>query len=140
MNKNLIIGLLVIIVVGVGGYFLVYGKKTATQGNIYQPVTSNSTTQDTTGARQISISAKEFAFSQSTINITKGEKVAIVFTNDGTFSHNFTIADLGLATKTIAPGESDTLIFTPSQSGSFGYACTVDSHKDRGMSGTLVVQ
>jgi nitrosocyanin len=139
MNKNLLIGLGVLLAVAVVGFFFLSGKSYKAPQVVNQTVTTTTTPVDTAGARQINVSAAEFAYNPSTITVKKGEKVAIVFKNDGNFPHNLTIEDLGLATKTIGSGESDTLVFTADKVGSFTFSCTVDSHKDKGLIGTLVV-
>lgn len=143
MNKNLLIGgvLLAVIVVG---YFLVQKKPSSApvvNQNVVSatPVVATTSATPNPNAKAFTVIASEFAFSPTTISVKKGDVVRINFQNNGTVSHNFTIADLNLGTKTIAPGETDTLEFTADTTGSFGYACTVDSHKDKGMVGTLTV-
>jgi len=101
-----------------------------------------STASDGTGTKinEIKISVKEFSYSPSTITVNKGEKVRITLTNDGATDHNLSIQGLGISTKTIGPGESDSIDFTPVTTGSFTFICTVDSHKDLGLTGTLEVK
>lgn len=89
---------------------------------------------------EISISAKEFAYTPSTVTVKKGEAIKINFTNDGTTAHNLSIEGLNVSTKTIGPGESDSITFTPASPGTFKYFCSVDSHRSLGLEGTLVVQ
>ena len=96
--------------------------------------TSNAQTQ------KFTVTGSEFAFTPSTLTVKSGQLVEITFKNMGKYPHNLTITDLNVSTKTINPGESDTLTFTPTKTGSFGFLCTVPTHADRGMKGTLTVQ
>ena len=89
---------------------------------------------------KITVLGTEYAFSPSTITVKVGQPVQITFKNNGTFPHNLTIADLNVGTKTITPGQEDTITFTPTKAGSFPFICTVLGHADKGMKGTLIVQ
>jgi nitrite reductase (NO-forming) len=88
---------------------------------------------------QVSVNGTEFAFSPSTITARVGQSVKLTFTNNGQFPHNFAIADLNIVTKTLSPGDKETISFTPETAGTFTYVCTVPGHADRGMKGTLTV-
>jgi plastocyanin len=140
MNKNLLIGGGVLLAVIVAGFFLVQ-KKAASVPVVNQNAVTETSVSGTPNpnAKEFNVTATEFAFSPSTISVKKGDVVRINLLNNGTFSHNLTFANLNLGTKTIASGESDSLEFTADKTGSFGFTCTVDSHKDKGMAGTLTV-
>lgn len=88
---------------------------------------------------QITVRGKEFQFAPSEISLPKGQRVTIVFKNDGALSHNLTIEKIRLSTKTIAAGASAAIDFTPDKMGTFKYVCTVPGHKEAGMVGTLKV-
>jgi nitrite reductase (NO-forming) len=90
--------------------------------------------------QKITVSGSEFAFTPSTLTFKKGQPAEITFKNNGTYPHNLTIADLNVKTKTISPGEQDTIQFTPDKTGQFAFLCTVPGHADKGMKGTLTVQ
>lgn len=154
----LVIGLLVYGLL----YYYVLGKK-STNVNVYQPTqapivittlptlspgpaaTSSSsvgalqTVSPTQQAMRVAVNGTEFAFSPSTINAKVGQPLTIVFNNNGTFPHNLSIPDLNVKTKTISPGASDTITFTPDKAGTFQFVCTVPGHADRGMTGTLAI-
>lgn len=138
-----------IIVVGIVGYFGAKAVKHTMAPAVTAPAAiapteamspSASPSSAMTSAREITVSGNEFMFDPATITAKKGETLKITFKNVGKYPHNFTIADLNVATKTIQPGDSDTVQFTTDKAGSFGYKCTVDSHADKGMTGTLTVQ
>ena len=62
-------------------------------------------------------------------------------TNKGKFAHNITVDGAGVqdkATPTLAPGSTGDLTVTL-QKGSYEFYCSVDSHKDMGMDGTVQV-
>lgn len=90
--------------------------------------------------RQIKVSGGDFSFTPSTLSVKSGEKVRIIFQNRGKFPHNLTIDKLGVATKTISPGQTDSLELTADQTGSFVMYCSVDAHRQKGMEGTVQVQ
>jgi nitrosocyanin len=136
MNKIFLIAI-IIIVVGAVGYFIMKG------GSAYSPaqVATGATAGATTGTvKSFTVSGTEFAFSPNTLSVNKGDTVNVTFTNNGAFPHNFTITEFNVKSKTISPGESDTVTFTADQTGTFTYFCSVPTHKDKGMVGTLTVQ
>ncbi len=149
MNKYLIVVLAIVLILLVGGYMLSNNKSTANiPSNNTAPQNISDTTSPTNlpaetptaASVQITVQGKEFAFTPGAITVKKGQPVSLTFKNAGTFPHNFTIGELNVQTKTVQPGEEDTISFTPSQTGQFTYMCTVPGHADRGMKGTLTVQ
>lgn len=135
----------VIAVILYGGFYYFFlakkGGYSSTQTGQYQAPAQQTATPTTSMAMQeITVTGSEFAFTPSTITVKKGQSVKITFKNTGAYPHNFTLADLNVQTKTIQPGEQDTITFTPVKTGSFAYICTVPGHADKGMKGTLIVQ
>lgn len=130
MNKNLLVGLGVFLAVVIAGFVLIQKPKTN------MPVASVSPNSP---VKEFNVSAKEFSYTPSSITVSKGDTVKINFTNNGTTAHNFTISDLGIASKTINPGETDTVTFAASQTGNFTYFCSIDSHESLGLKGTLTI-
>lgn len=94
----------------------------------------------TSGIKEIAVSAKEFAYSPSTINLKKNERVRIKFTNDGGMTHNLVVDGMDVSTKNIGPGESDSVEFTPLQTGTFSFFCSIDGHRGLGLEGKMIVQ
>ncbi len=139
----MLVGLGVFVAVVVVGAIFVRAPKpnpipsaSSTQSN-----SSPSPSGETEGQiNEIKVSVKEFAYSPSKITVKKGERVRIILTNDGAISHDLSIRGIGVSTKTIVPGESDSIEFTPGAAGSFVFVCTVDSHEDLGLTGTLEVK
>ncbi len=144
-----VLGIIVIVVLVVGymakhqiKMLLTGGAAPATQETMQTtPAASadNNASSSATTGQTITIEGNEFAFTPSIINAKMGQAVTVTFKNTGKVAHNFAIADLSVKSKTIQPGEMDTVTFTPSKAGKFTYTCTVDSHADKGMTGTLMV-
>jgi plastocyanin len=144
--------ILLYVVIGIVVYGLIYYFVLAKNGGynqsstgIYQqnvsPTASQTQTPSiTVQSQKFTIEGKEFAFTPSKLTVKKGEAVEITFKNMGKYPHNLTIADLNVKTKTIQPGEEDTITFTPDKTGSFSFMCTVPTHADKGMTGTLTVE
>ena len=86
-----------------------------------------------------SVDAFDFGYSSSSLNAKVGQEVTVTLNNTGTGSHNFVIDALGVNSGVISGGETTTFTFTPDQAGSFEFYCSIGSHKNMGMLGTLVV-
>ncbi len=150
MSKNVVIGIVVLVVLAIGGWWVYSSQKNnaamtpvasptpeAMQASpTAMPASSSAMTAET----EIKVSGSEFAFTPSTLVVKKGSKVKITFQNTGKFPHNLTVDKLGVSTKTIQPGQSDSFEFTADTAGTFAIFCSVDSHRQKGMEGTLTVQ
>lgn len=140
MKKILIVLVVVILFAGGWYFFMKKGSYIAPRAQQQSVTTSTPAPTSSTSSATITVSGTEFAFSPSKITVTKGVPLTIVFKNQGQYPHNFTVAELGVKTATIQPGEATTVTFTPDKTGTFTYECTVPGHADRGMTGTLTVQ
>ncbi len=140
MPSKLIMIVGVIIVIAIGAFLVLNSKSYSTPQPTSQTQTQSTSNSTSQASKQITVMATEFAFNPSTLSVKKGDTVAITFKNNGQFPHNLTIPDLSLATKTVSPGEVDTITFTFDKTGSFSFMCTIDSHADKGMKGTITVQ
>ncbi len=121
-------------------YYFVLSKNGAGNNNSAAQVTPSQSSSATAQAQKITVEGSEFAFTPSAITLKKGEQAEITFKNIGAFPHNLTVSALNVKTKTIMPGEQDTVTFTPDKTGQFAFLCTVPGHADKGMKGTLTVQ
>ena len=85
----------------------------------------------------VQLETHDFSFSPTTIQATAGKAVKVTITNKGGVEHNFSITSLHVS-KDIEKGESATVTFTPTQSGTLEFFCKyhVDSN---GMKGTITV-
>ncbi len=103
------------------------------------PSSTEASTSGSEAVGMITVQGTDYAFTPSTLTGKAGQPMTVTFKNMGKFPHNFAIAELNVKTKTIQPGQEDTITFTPSKAGSFEYTCTIDSHAEKGMTGTLTV-
>lgn len=102
------------------------------------PIDSTSMTKSS-DAREIVVEGSSFKFVPNTITVKKGEKIRILFKNTGGF-HDLVIDELNVKTPRIKDGEESFVEFTPTQTGSFSYYCSVGTHRAMGMEGTLTVE
>ncbi len=144
-NKGLIAAV-VIAVLLVGGYFIFAAKMTPfpTQSLTEQKEASEVSREERSSkegeVKEITVEADEYSFSPETLTFTKGQKVRLTFKNVGSQPHNFVIDGMGVASKTIPEGSSDTVGFTASESGTFEFYCAIGNHRALGMEGNLEVE
>lgn len=144
----LVIVVVVLILAGVG-YFVLsrkYQKPATTTGGTTQrvPGTPGSDVEEMVveeegEVREITVEGDQYSFSPSSISLKKGEKIKLTFNNVGSFPHNLTIEGLGIATKTIGGGETDSIEFT-AEDGTYTTFCSVGNHRAQGMEGVLEVE
>lgn len=163
MNKKIIIGLVVIIVVAGGAWALMrnadqssyqpsgYPEASAPQqpsAPAEAPTPPAGQPVDQSGApaaaapaaavKEFTVTGQNFSFTPSTLAVKKGDTVKIIFKDaDGT--HDFGIDEFNAETKRIRTGEQDTITFVADKTGSFAFYCSVGSHRQMGMHGTLTV-
>ncbi len=102
---------------------------------------------DNVSPREIVLVAKDIAFrladqpdkANPPVHLKKGRPVKLIIRNDepDKVLHCFTVGGLDVKTsRGLATGESETLIFTPKERGTFTYACLMHPM----MSGKIVVE
>jgi nitrosocyanin len=149
--KNNIVIVLVLIVLAAGGIWYVSGSKpqSDTMGSEKKMMQETVTPADSSSpsgimeegtVKEITVEGSEFKFAPETLTFKKGETVRLTLKNTGKMPHDFVIDELGVKTKVINGGESDTVEFTPDKSGSFEYYCSVGKHREMGMKGTATVE
>lgn len=114
-----------------------------------------------TAATTVTLNAADFSFSPASIDVVAGQPVKIVVQNTGVQIHDFTIRAIpldGAAHGSAAAddhahtagdsavhvaaqvGATSTIEFTPAESGTYEFECSVAGHKAAGMVGTLSVK
>lgn len=88
--------------------------------------------------KSFTVTGQNFSFSPATMTVKKGDKVRITFQNQSG-THDLVVDGYNVRTKVLSGGQSETIEFTANQSGSFEYYCSVGSHRQMGMKGTLIV-
>lgn len=90
------------------------------------------------GAREIVVTATDFAFFPAELSVGVGEAVNLTLVNEGELPHDLLIPDLGVRVAA-NPGRSGTSGFIATNPGSFQLVCAYPGHADSGMTGTLLV-
>ena len=87
--------------------------------------------------QRVTVTMTEFKFALKPKTAKKG---VVVFTavNKGTVAHDFKI--MGKKTPNVAAGARRTLRVTFKKAGRYKYLCTLPSHAQAGMKGTLIVR
>ena len=68
-----------------------------------------------------------------------GQPVTVNFQNAGALEHSFIIDKLNVKLEHVQAGQTATVTFTPTASGTYEFYCNMAGHKDAGMKGTLTV-
>ncbi len=87
----------------------------------------------------INVTAKDWAFDPGTITVHKGDDVRLHITSLDVL-HGFSLPDYGINVQ-LPPGQTVDVEFNATQSGTFGFRCSVicgEGHRQ--MTGSLVVQ
>lgn len=144
MSRNAVIGIVVVVVVIVLGWYFTQSQRTQaptveTPTTTQEPAPQIETATPSSEVQEIKVSGSEFVFSPKTLTVKAGEKVRIAFKNNGKLSHNITIDELNVASKTISSGETDTVEFVAQKTGSYVMYCSVGNHRQRGLEGSVEV-
>lgn len=155
MNKNVIIGLVILIILGIGGFMFMnrttqvpQTPTTDTTTDTLPPTTmedmQDSTASDSAGMQSGTI--KEFnvgnsgtAFTIKEMRVNKGDTVRVTFTVSGG-NHDWVVDQFNAKTKVLKAGEQETIEFVADEAGTFEYYCSVPGHRQAGMVGKLIVQ
>ncbi len=151
MNKNVLIGFIVVVVL-VGGYFALSNPGTPEATQSPEPTQAMasaspdmSVSPSATGnamngkVKEFTVTASNFSFSLKEMKVMKGDTVKITFKNAEGF-HDFRIAEFNVATKQLKAGAEETVEFVADKAGTFEYYCSVGQHRAMGMKGSLIVQ
>lgn len=139
-----LIGLISILIV-FGGYFLLRGGYQAPTPAPTAPASEEVTTPEKEVVappvvKKLTVSGTEYSFEPSSITVSVGERVKIIFRNEGRAPHNLIVEGLEVGTKTVGSGQTDILEFTAPTSGTYTTFCSVSGHRAAGMEGTLEVE
>lgn len=99
--------------------------------------TGSASTSATNKTIHITVNAGEFKFGLSSRSVPTGSTVIFKVVNKGKISHDFKIA--GKKTKTLNPGQSQTITVKFTKKGHYAFLCTVPGHAAAGMKGTFSV-
>lgn len=164
MNTKYIIGLLLaVVLIGLGIWYVSGQSGTSTDNSAAVATTGDSmdgmdmSSHDMTDAtstdsasttpadastgttKEFTVTGSNFAFTPTTLTVNKGDHVKITFKNSGGF-HDIVIDEFNVKSARINGGDSVTVEFDATKTGSFEYYCSVGNHRAMGMKGTLVVK
>ena len=146
--KNTFIWVLVVVLIVLGVLFLGKGKQL--EAPVDNGITNTMPAPGATGVnemiveeggevKEFTVTGTNFAFEPSMISVKKGDRVKITFKNTQGF-HDFVIDEFSAATKQMQSPGTEVLEFVADKTGTFEYYCSVGSHRQMGMKGTLKVE
>lgn len=90
------------------------------------------------GAAEVSVSATEFSFEPSRVEVASDSGFNLTLDNRGTLVHDLVVRGIGLHLAA-EPGESASVGVPGLPAGEYEFFCSVPGHADAGMTGVLVV-
>lgn len=107
-----------------------------TPADVTQPRPNGNGGPPTQTGVTIDMEADDFYFDPDEIEVESGQTLTINFPEvNGT--HTFTLDEFDVNERLTGTGE--TVSFTPNKAGTYTYYCAIPGHRERGMTGTLVV-
>lgn len=110
-------------------------------------------------AEVITLKTEGYSFGQKELTLQKGKTYQLVLDNKDVQLHDFSIDKIAVKAEhgnddhghdmggkkpdlhvAADAGKSGSVTFTPTETGTFDFYCTVDGHKDAGMVGKVVVK
>lgn len=89
--------------------------------------------------KTFNVDGVNFAFSTKEIRVKKGDTVTINFTSNGGL-HDWTVNEFSARTERVNSGASSSVTFVADKAGTFEYYCSVGTHRQLGMVGSLIVE
>jgi len=150
--NNKVIAIIALVVVLGGGWYLLKNQNSNSgieinsptsaqeEGTVTETPTGNNTpdTSSESNVKEFTVTGSNFSFAPSTLTVNKGDTVKITFVNSTGF-HDLVIDEFGVSTSRINGGQSASITFVADKSGVFEYYCSVGTHRQMGMKGTLTV-
>jgi plastocyanin len=92
------------------------------------------------GGGSVELTATEFKFDPSTVEVDTAGETTFTLVNDGQFTHALEIEGQGIEEETDEiDGGATTELTVDLEPGEYELYCPVDDHREKGMEGTLVV-
>lgn len=153
MNKTILI-IIVIILVGIGGYFLLKGGETSAPtaaptsaqgvapGEVEEIIVLPEPEPEPEPAgevKEFTLTAKQWSFSPSTITVNKGDTVKLSITSTDVI-HGLAINEFNVNVR-LPVGETKIVEFVADKTGTFSFYCSVRCGSGHsGMRGQLIVK
>lgn len=87
----------------------------------------------------IDISGQNFSYDQTEIRVKEGDTVVINFTSTDGF-HDWVVDEFDAKTARVSTGNTTSVAFVADKAGTYEYYCSVGTHRQQGMVGTLIVE
>lgn len=154
MNRNLVIGIVVVLVVLGAGWFLLKDQLTPSNSQVMErsplpsamaeqsPAASammESTGSSTTGVKEFTITGSNFKFDTPEIRVNEGDTVKITFKNAQGI-HDFVIDEFNVKSKQMTGPSEETVTFVADKAGEYAFYCSVGQHRANGMEGKFIVE
>ncbi len=98
-----------------------------------------SSSPSASAVKSFTVVGSNFSFTPNQLTVNKGDTVKITFKNsDG--NHNWVLDEFNARTNVISGGQEQTIQFVADKTGTFEYYCSVGTHRQMGMKGTLTVK
>ena len=130
MNKRLVIGIIIVVIIIGGAFVLMHKQSSMDQMNMTQTQKSSTTAAKPAGKNFVTI--QNFAFSPATITVKAGQ--SITWTNEDSAGHSATADDNSWDTGVLPQGQSKAITFA--KAGTYTYHCSVHPN----MKATVIVQ
>lgn len=111
---------------------------TPTAATTATPTTSSSASPTAT-TKEFTVEGSNYSFSLKNITVNQGDTVKITFKNKEGI-HDWVLDEFSAKTKELTAGSQETVSFVANKKGSFEYYCSVGTHRQMGMKGTLTVK
>jgi plastocyanin len=91
------------------------------------------------GAVKVDVTASDYRFGPSNIEVPAGRFVVLTFRNDDAVFHDWTVEGLANVDANARPGQVQRIRFKIDRAGDWAVVCTADGHAESGMTGRIVV-
>jgi len=88
---------------------------------------------------EFTLDSFNFGYSQTELRVNEGDTVTINLTSSDGF-HDWVVDEFKAATEKIQEGETTSVTFVADTAGTYEFYCSVGSHREQGMVGTLIVE
>jgi nitrite reductase (NO-forming) len=129
---------LVVIAVALSPVLLGYQSRSTANQSSTQSSAAGAASSAATLPTTIALTASEFKFSPTSIQVPVGQKITFSLNNTGVVEHDVTVPGTGFSLLAKA-GQTATAEFTFPKAGAFDFLCSIPGHKDAGMKGTFSV-
>src|SRR3989338_317561 len=142
MNK-ILIGLLVILIVGIGAFYLL-NNSTSTQNVPTGNAIKTNPNPESENVKTFVVNSSHLRFyingvENPDIVVKQGDKVRIEFSSQEGF-HDWVVDEFNAATERVGAGAASSVEFIADKKGTFEYYCSVGQHRANGMKGRFIVE